>query len=94
MVAKKQPKRSLKKTVRKVIDSLKNAGPKINPDAIKTGPRRRAPKKVTEAQKNLKLLQKLQDELKKDPTTFGFGPRKSKPKPKAVPRAVRKLKKK
>ena len=59
-----RPKRSIKKTLRKVVDSLKNAGPKINPDAVRTGPRRRAPKKVTEAQKNLKLLQKLQDKLK------------------------------
>ena len=59
-----RPKRSIKKTAKKVLDSLKNAGPKINPDAVRTGPRRRAPKKVTEAQKNLKLLQKLQDKLK------------------------------
>ena len=59
-----QTKRSLKKTVRRVIDSFKKGGPRINPDAVKTGPRRRAPKRLTEAQKNLRLLQKLQDQLK------------------------------
>ena len=65
MPAKKQPKRSLKKTVRKVIDSLKSgAGPRINPDAIRTGPRRRAPKKLTEAQRNLKYLKTIKESVR------------------------------
>jgi len=81
MVARRQPKRSLKKTIRKVIGSLKpGAGPRINPDAIKTGPRRRKPKKILEAEKNLKLLERMKERLKKDPTLLG--PKKSKPKPK------------
>ena len=68
MAAKKQPKRSLTKTIRKVIDSLKSgAGPRINPDAIRTGPRRRAPKKLTEAQRNLKYLQRIKESVKIGP---------------------------
>lgn len=43
MVAK--PKRSIKKTVKKVIDSFKKPKPKRNPDVYKTGPGRK-PKKL------------------------------------------------
>tara|TARA_R100000951_G_scaffold100070_2_gene90717 strand:- start:1081 stop:1371 length:291 start_codon:yes stop_codon:yes gene_type:complete len=36
-----RPKRSIKKTVRRVIDSLKKPKTKRNPDIYKTGPRRK-----------------------------------------------------
>ena len=87
MPAKKQPKRSLKKTVRKVIDSLKSgAGPRINPDAIRTGPRRRAPKKLTEAQRNLKYLKTIKESVRPG-DVFIMGPGgKKKRKPVGDPR--------
>tara|TARA_R100000900_G_scaffold39763_1_gene32707 strand:+ start:334 stop:627 length:294 start_codon:yes stop_codon:yes gene_type:complete len=94
-----RPKRSMKKTIRKVIDSFKKPKPKRDPSVYKTGPGRK-PKKLPKVSDLLYRPKRDKDGkiIKPKPRDLLYRPKYDSKgniiKPKAIPMKVRKPKKK
>lgn len=94
-----RPKRSIKKTVKRVIDSFKKPKPKRDPSVYKTGPGRK-PKKEPKIRDLLYRPKRDKDGkiIKPKPRDLLYRPKYDSKgniiKPKAIPMKVRKPKKK